>query len=133
MVPATYSYARVSKPDDATRSPETQLHVLQEFGIREEHIFTREMTGSPMSRPGWNELMTPVQPNDTVVTVQRTFNLPGTRGNQRPQKRLTENDLRASTLPGSSLLSSVWLPAVGARPTACPTPIDDALGRRPWR
>ena len=39
-----------------------------------------------MSRPGWNELMTPVQPNDTndtndtVVTVQRTFNLPGTIG-----------------------------------------------------
>ena len=33
-----------------------------------------------MSRPGWNELMTPVQPNDTVVTVQRTFNFPGTRG-----------------------------------------------------
>ncbi len=80
MIPATYGYARVTKSDDATRSPETQLHVLQEFGIREEHIFTREMTGSPMSRPGWNELMTPVQPNDTVVTVQRTFNLPGTRG-----------------------------------------------------
>ena len=80
MIPATYGYALVTKPDDATRSPETQLHVLQEFGIREEHIFTREMTGSPMSRPGWNELMTPVQPNDTVVTVQRTFNLPGTRG-----------------------------------------------------
>ena len=69
MIPVTYGYARVSKPDDATRSPETQLHVLQEFGIREEHIFTREMTGSPMPRPGWNELMTPVQPNDTVVTV----------------------------------------------------------------
>ena len=80
MIPATYGYAWISKPDDATRSPETQLHVLQEFGIREEHIFTREMTGSPMSRPSWNELMTPVQPNDTVVTVQRTFNLPGTRG-----------------------------------------------------
>ena len=51
--------------------------MLQEFGIREEHIFTRGMTGSSLSRPGWNELMTPVQPNDTV---QRTFNLPGIRG-----------------------------------------------------
>ena len=38
MIPATYCYARVTKPDDATRSPERQLHVLQEFGIREEHI-----------------------------------------------------------------------------------------------
>ena len=44
MIPATYGYARVSKPDDASRSPETQLHVLQEFGIREEHIFTGGMT-----------------------------------------------------------------------------------------
>ena len=62
MIPATYGYARVSKPDDATRSPETQLHVLQEFGIREEHIFTGGMTGSSLSRPGWNELMTQYSP-----------------------------------------------------------------------
>ncbi len=80
MVPATYGYAWVSKPDDAARSPETQVHVLQEFGIREEHIFTGGMPGCSLSRPGWNELMTPVQPNDTVFTVQRTYNLPGTRG-----------------------------------------------------
>ena len=80
MIPVTYGCAGVSKSDDATRNLETQLHVPQDFGVWEDHIFTREMTGSPMSRPGWNELMTPVQPNDTVVTVQRTFNLPGTRG-----------------------------------------------------
>ena len=82
MIPVTYGYARISKTGDAMRNPETQFHVLQEFGIREEHIFTGGMTGSPMSRPGWNELMTPVQPDDTddtVVAVQRTFNLPGTR------------------------------------------------------
>ena len=69
MIPVTYGYARVSKTDDATRNPETQLHVLQEFGIREEHILTGGMTGSSLSRPGWNELMTPIQPNNTVVTV----------------------------------------------------------------
>ena len=80
MIPVTYGYAQVSKTYDTTRNLETQLHILQQFGIRGEHIFTREMTGRPMPRPGWNELMTPVQPNDTVVTVQRTFNLPGTRG-----------------------------------------------------
>ena len=69
MIPVAHGYTRVSKPDDATRSPETQLHVLQEFGIREEHILTGGMTGSSLSRPGWNELMIPVQPNDTVFTV----------------------------------------------------------------
>ena len=80
MAPVTYVHARSSKPDDATRNPETQIHVLQEFGIREVHIFSRGMTGSSMSLPGWNELMDPVQPNDTVVIVERTFKLPGTRG-----------------------------------------------------
>ena len=48
---------------------ETQLHILQEFGIREEHIFADEMTGSSMSRPAWNELMTQVRPTDIVVVA----------------------------------------------------------------
>ena len=69
MIPVARGYPRISKTDDATRNPETQLHMLQEFGIREEHIFTGGMTGSSLSRPGWNELMTPVQPNDAVFTV----------------------------------------------------------------
>ncbi len=64
MTPVTYGYARVSKTDDATRNPETQLQVLQECGIREEHIFT-----------GGNELMTPVQPNDSVG-VDTPFSAP---------------------------------------------------------
>ena len=65
MISVTFGYARVSKTDDATRNLETQLHILQEFGIREEHIFADEMTGSSMSRPAWNELMTRVRPNDS--------------------------------------------------------------------
>ena len=69
MILVAHGYARISKTDDAARNPETQLHVLQEFGIREEHIFTGGTTDSSLSRPGWNELMTPVQPNDTVSTV----------------------------------------------------------------
>ena len=69
IIPVTYGYARVSKTDDATRNLETQLHILQEFGIREEHIFADEMSGRSMSRPGWNKLMTRVRPNDTVVVA----------------------------------------------------------------
>ena len=67
--PVTYGDAQVSKTEDATRNLETQLHSLQEFGIREEHILANEMTGSSMSRPAWNELMTRVQPRDTVVVA----------------------------------------------------------------
>ena len=67
VLSVTYGYARVSKTDDATRNLETQLHILQEYGIREEHVFSDEMTGSSMSRPSWSELMTRVRPSDTVV------------------------------------------------------------------
>ena len=69
MIPVTHGYARVIKTDDVTRNLETQLHTLQEFGIREEHIFTDEMTGSSMVRPAWNELMNRVRPNDTIVVA----------------------------------------------------------------
>ena len=55
MIPVTYGYTRVSKIDYATRNLETQLHILQELGIREEDIFAEEITGSSMSRPTWNE------------------------------------------------------------------------------
>ena len=67
--PVTYGYARVSKTDDATRNLKTQLHILQELGIREEHIFADEMTGSSMSRPAWSELMARVRSNDSVVVA----------------------------------------------------------------
>ena len=69
IIPVTYCYARASKTDDASRNLETQLQALQEFGIREEQIIADEMTGSSMSRPAWNELMTRVRPNDTVVVA----------------------------------------------------------------
>ena len=69
LIPVAHGYSRVSKPDAATQSPETHLHMLQEFEICEEHIFTGGMTGCSLSCPGWNELMTPVQSNDTVFTL----------------------------------------------------------------
>ena len=68
-IPVTYGYARVSKTDDATRNLETQLHILREHGIRDEHTLTDVMTGSSMSRPAWNELMTRVRPHDTIVVA----------------------------------------------------------------
>ena len=52
MIPVTSGHARISKTDDDTRNPETRLHVLQEFGIPEERIFTGGMTGSSLSRSG---------------------------------------------------------------------------------
>ena len=44
MTPVTYGYARVSKTDDATRNVETQLHILQKFGIREDHVLSDQMS-----------------------------------------------------------------------------------------
>ena len=67
MIPVIYGYARVSKTDDNSRNLETQLHILQEYGIREEHIFADEMTGRSMSRPAWNDLASRVRPHDTIV------------------------------------------------------------------
>ena len=69
VIPVTYGYARVSKTDDVTRNLETQPHILQEHGMRSEHIFADEMTGRLMSRPGWDDVMARVQPNDTIVLV----------------------------------------------------------------
>ena len=69
MIPVIYGYARVSKTDDAARNLETQLHILHEYGIREEYIFADEMSGSSMSRPAWNQLIATVRPNDAIVVA----------------------------------------------------------------
>ena len=69
MIPVTYGYARVSKSDRDDRNLETQLRELANHGIREELIFSDVMTGRLMSRPGWNDLMARIQPNDTIVVV----------------------------------------------------------------
>ena len=69
MIPVTYGYARVSKSDRDDRNLETQLRELANHGIRGELIFSDVMTGRLMSRPGWNDLMARIQPNDTIVVV----------------------------------------------------------------
>ena len=67
-IPVTYGYARVSKTDDA-RNLETQFQILQDYGIRAEHIFTDGLTGSSMSHPPWNALIPLVRPNDIIVVA----------------------------------------------------------------
>ena len=69
MIPVTYGYARVSKSDRHDRNLETQLRELSNHGIRHELIFSYVMTGRLMSRPGWDDLMARIQPNDTIVLV----------------------------------------------------------------
>ena len=39
MISVTYSYTKISKADASVRNLDTQLHIMQEYGIREEHIF----------------------------------------------------------------------------------------------
>ena len=47
---------------------ETQINTLQELGILEEYIFADEKTGSSVSRPAWNDLMSMVRPSDIGVS-----------------------------------------------------------------
>ena len=69
MIPITYGYARVSKADDNSKNLETQLRELDAHGIRRDLVFTDEASGRTMDRPGWRDLMSGVQPGDTVVVV----------------------------------------------------------------
>ena len=69
MLPVTYGYARVSKSDDDAKNLDTQLRLLAHHGIREDLIFTDVTSGRTMNRPGWRELMGPVQPGDTIVVA----------------------------------------------------------------
>ena len=67
MLPITYGYARVSKADDEAKNLDTQILELQRHGIRPELIFTDIASGRSMNRPGWQDLMSRIQPGDTVV------------------------------------------------------------------
>lgn len=69
MIPVTYGYGRVSKSDRDDRNLDIQLRELANHGIHQDFIFSEVMTGRLMSRPGWDELMARIQPNDTIVVV----------------------------------------------------------------
>ena len=69
MIPITYGYARVSKADDNSKNLETQLRELDAHGIRRDLVFTDEASGRTMNRPGWRDLMSRIQPGDTIVVA----------------------------------------------------------------
>ena len=69
MLPVTYGYARVSKADNDARNLETQLGILADHGIRKDLIFSDVASGRTMTRTGWMELMSQVQPGDTIVVA----------------------------------------------------------------
>ena len=69
IIPVTYGYARVSKADDDSKNLETQLRELDAHGIRRDLVFTDEASGRTMDRPGWRDLMSRVQPGDTIVVA----------------------------------------------------------------
>ena len=69
MISVTYGYARVSKADDEARNLETQLGILADQGIRKDLIFSDVASGRTMNRTAWLDLMSRVQPGDTIVVA----------------------------------------------------------------
>ena len=93
MLPVTYGYARVSKADDDSKNLETQLRLLADHGIRRDLIFTDVASGRTMNRQGWQDLMSCIQPGDTVVVAfldrfSRSF-----EEGVRIQAELTQRDI----------------------------------------
>lgn len=58
-------YARVSS---VGQNLDSQIDALKKMGCG--RIFTDKMTGSRMKRPGWDELMKYVRPNDTIIITE---------------------------------------------------------------
>ena len=69
MLPVTYGYPQVSKVDDDARNLEAQLEILADHGIRDDLIFSDVASGRIMHRIGWLDLMSRVQPGDTIVVA----------------------------------------------------------------
>ena len=65
----TYGYARVSKADDEARNLETQLRLLDDFGVRPNLVHRDVASGRSLVRSGWQELMDVVRPGDTIVVA----------------------------------------------------------------
>ena len=47
----------------------TQLGILADYGIREDLIFSDVASGRTMNRTGWLDLISRVQPSDTIVVA----------------------------------------------------------------
>ena len=91
MLPVTYGYARVSKADDEAKNLETQLEVLADHGIREDFIFSDVASGRTMNRSDWLDLMSRVQPGDTIGVA------------------FLDRFSRTATMPMSRPVSSAWM------------------------
>lgn len=63
--PHRIGYARVSS---VGQNLDSQLDALQKAGCKK--IFTDKMTGSRMDRPGWDQLMEYVRPDDLLVVTE---------------------------------------------------------------
>ena len=93
MLPVTYGYGRVSKADDDSKNLETQLRLLADHGIRPELVFTDVASGRTLKRLGWQDLMSRIQPGDTLVVafldrLSRNF-----EDGVRIQMELTQRDI----------------------------------------
>ena len=93
MLPVTYGYARVSKADDYSKNLDTQILELQRHGIREDLVFTDVASGRTLKRQGWQDLMSRIQPGDTLVVafldrLSRSF-----EDGVRIQMELTQRDI----------------------------------------
>ena len=60
---------RVSKADGDAKNLVTQLGILADYGIREDLIFSDVASGRTMNRTGWLDLISRVQPGDTIVVA----------------------------------------------------------------
>ena len=93
MLPIAYGYARVSKADDDSKNLDTQLRLLADHGIRPELVFSDVASGRTLKRPGWQDLMSRIQPGDTLVVafldrLSRSF-----EDGVRIQMELTQRDI----------------------------------------
>ena len=66
MDPAVFGYIRVSQAEGESGLP-TQRRILNEFGLRDDRIFTDIASGRTMRRPAWNSLRELLRPGDVVV------------------------------------------------------------------
>ena len=71
-----YGYARIStayeEAKDRNQTFERQVKILTDYGINEDDIYKDRITGGSKTseRPGYDELMSIVQPGDTIVVTE---------------------------------------------------------------
>ena len=66
MDPAVFGYIRVSQAEGESGLA-TQRRILNDYGLRDDRIFTDVASGKNMRRPSWRTLLETLKPGDTVV------------------------------------------------------------------